>query len=808
MIGNDRAKARAGREDQVRSRWWLRVAVVVGVVAAAVWAVGTFGLPGWLLADQHPVRNVLEGLSWPAAIVATVALGTPTVGRWMRGRPATPPAVSRSAERPVNPLMGRALHLLNGELPPVSAVGLLDLRVKPAIDTHAEDGSDLPPYVPRDIDTDLEWAIHTGGMVLLHGPAAVGKSRAAAEALRRLRPGHKLLVPDGGPALRELVDAGVDMSETVLWLDDLERYVGADGLDVGLLQRLCPGGSTELTVVATMRDEQLALYVDADSRLTTEAGTRIDQAAVEVLARVRGRRRIRVAAVLTDTERTRACRTGERDARVKRALAAQEGFAEYLAAGAAMMDRWCTGESPEFIRGQALISAAIDCRRAGHHDPVPAGLLADLHTQFLPPIWRQRADLPSVDLGLHWATRLVLGASSCLQPLSGQRYLASDYLLDRAQQAHPDSVTPLTGPVSNTTWTTLTTALTPKQALHIGVSAYRAGRRDIAEQAFISASAYDSRALVYRGIVLSEQPGREGDAERVYRRAIAAGEPDALFNLGNLLREQPGRETEAEQLYRNAATAGVAEAQHNLGNLLSKQPGRETEAEQHYRNAATAGVAEARFGLANLLREQPGREADAEQTYIDAALTGDTRAVLNLGFLLSRQPGREADAEQHYRDAVTAGVPDAQFFLGVLLSEQPGREADAERAYRDAATAGDSAALLNLGNLLSELPGREADAELAYRDAATAGDFKALHNLGNLLSEQPGREADAEQAYRDAATAGVADAQLGLGNLLSDQPGREADAEQAYRDAVTAGVADAQRNLQLLLNEQARRRIE
>ncbi|WP_086855983.1 ATP-binding protein, partial [Amycolatopsis lexingtonensis] len=475
----------------------------------------------------------------------------------------------------MNLLVGRALHLIDGELPVVSEVGLLDLRVKPAIDTHAEDGSDLPPYVARDIDEDLEWAIHAGGMVLLHGPAAVGKSRAAAEALRRLRPDHKLLVPDSGPALRAIVDAGVDLADTVLWLDDLERYLSAAGLDVGLLQRLCPPGSSGVAVVATMRDEQLALHVDAAAHPSTDAGTGIDQAAVEVLARVRGRRRIAVAAALSESERSRAAEVGERDARVRHAVAAQEGFAEYLAAGVAMMDRWSTGETPEFIRGQALISAAVDCRRAGHHDPVPSALLADLHTQFLPPAWRNRADLPSLDIGLRWATRRVLGASSCLQPASDQHYLASDYLLDRTQQTHIDSAAPLTGPVSDTTWTIVTTALTPMQNFRVGITAYVAGRRDVAERAFISAAAAgDADAQFNLGVVLGERPGREAEAGQAFRGAAAAGNTNALLNLGVVLSRQPGREAEAEQAFRDAITAGNTGALFNLGVLLSKQPGR------------------------------------------------------------------------------------------------------------------------------------------------------------------------------------------------------------------------------------------
>jgi hypothetical protein len=108
------------------------------------------------------------------------------------------------------PLVSRALYLVDGRLPKVCQVDLLQLRVKPAIDTQRDDGRDLPPYVHRDVDDELDWAIAAGGMVLLHGRAASGKPRTAAEAMHRLRPEHSLLIPSSGAALREVVDSGYD----------------------------------------------------------------------------------------------------------------------------------------------------------------------------------------------------------------------------------------------------------------------------------------------------------------------------------------------------------------------------------------------------------------------------------------------------------------------------------------------------------------------------------------------------------------------------------------------------------------------
>ncbi len=46
-------------------------------------------------------------------------------------------------------------------------------------------------------------------MVLLHGRAAAGKSRAGLQAVRVVRADVPLLVPRDGRALRDLVDAGL-----------------------------------------------------------------------------------------------------------------------------------------------------------------------------------------------------------------------------------------------------------------------------------------------------------------------------------------------------------------------------------------------------------------------------------------------------------------------------------------------------------------------------------------------------------------------------------------------------------------------
>jgi hypothetical protein len=57
-----------------------------------------------------------------------------------------------------------------------------------------------------------------------------------------------------------------------------------------------------------------------------------------------------------------------------------------------MMRQWSHGEGMTFLIGRALISAAVDCRRAGYNEPVPARVLATLSHDHLPVAWRDRDD--------------------------------------------------------------------------------------------------------------------------------------------------------------------------------------------------------------------------------------------------------------------------------------------------------------------------------------------------------------------------------------------------------------------------------
>lgn len=100
----------------------------------------------------------------------------------------------------------------------------------------------MRPYRARPEDREIADALENADVVLLIGPAGSGKSRAAVEALRRVRKDAQLIVPEDAAGLTRVLQGAPDLlgashgddqhaTRYVLWLDDLERFVDALHLD-------------------------------------------------------------------------------------------------------------------------------------------------------------------------------------------------------------------------------------------------------------------------------------------------------------------------------------------------------------------------------------------------------------------------------------------------------------------------------------------------------------------------------------------------------------------------------------------------
>jgi eukaryotic-like serine/threonine-protein kinase len=101
----------------------------------------------------------------------------------------------------------------------------------------------VPAYVIRDVDNELRSRLSISGFVLLVGDSSAGKSRTAYEAIATL-PDHVLVVPQNRDAVGAALDRAATARRCIVWLDDLENYLGVRGLTRSA--PLCPGGAVLL----------------------------------------------------------------------------------------------------------------------------------------------------------------------------------------------------------------------------------------------------------------------------------------------------------------------------------------------------------------------------------------------------------------------------------------------------------------------------------------------------------------------------------------------------------------------------------
>ena len=406
---------------------------------------------------------------------------------------------------------------------------------------------------------ELTEAFACGGLLIIEGGSAAGKTRMAYEAIRRLTPRRWLIVPAGPTSLRALTDGQVRLRNAVIWLDDVNDYLAAGGLDASVLDALCPPGRPDVLMLATLRSAERKALTVTDLDTTTSRGIQ------EVMRRARI---IVLDRFLSPAECDRAEHERNSDPRIGAALdqSTGAGFAEYLAAAPAILARWQSARNGENLTAGAIISAAVDARRAGYLSPLPRDMLENLHSFYLDPREAHRPDLPSFTDGLTWTTKVVEGASSCLSATGPGTYQPFDYLVDHSQAT--TSISDIPEPA----WPVLLTCGDGIDLASLAANAYRAGRPDISEAAWRRAAQAGLGAEMLTLSPVLRRSGRFEEAEQMCRPLAEANDTAAMHNLGVLLQET-GRDEEAEQWYRRAADTGNASAMTNLGFLLHKAAG-------------------------------------------------------------------------------------------------------------------------------------------------------------------------------------------------------------------------------------------
>ncbi|TCC35400.1 caspase, EACC1-associated type [Kribbella speibonae] len=291
---------------------------------------------------------------------------------------------------------------------------------------------------------------------------------------------------------------------------------------------------------------------------------------------------------------------------------------------------------------------------------------------------------------------------------------------------------------------------------------------------------------VYRIGAHLERKDDTAMAERVYRRALAAGNLDAMLMLGRL-NEERGNGVRAERWYRESAGRAQPKGMGQLGRFFYIQ-GAFDEAELWFRKAAEAGELHVAELLGDLLTRR-GATDEAQHWYRTAIRGGRTRGMIGLGTLLEQQGDLEA-AIAWYGRAADAGDPEGWTCLGLLAASDEGLQEEAEGWLGKAVAAGEPRALVDRG--IRHLGRNEqAAAVRCFRAAAEAGSNDGMVRLGQQLNEAGDTAevlGEAMHWFQRAAKNGEGQAMVELGKMYQ-RFGDDSTAEDWYRRGLRVNVA-------------------
>jgi TIR domain len=626
---------------------------------------------------------------------------------------------------------------------------------------------EIPPeYVPRDADAGesgvrarVAAAAQRGGFVLLIGGSSVGKTRCAMEAVKALLPDWWLVHPAGPAEITDLARAPTP--HTVVWLDELQRYLDGENGLAGAVVRALLNAPHPAVIIGTMWPDlytrHITLPAPGDADLHAREREVLDLAAV-----------IRIDPAFSVAEQDRARAAVARDPRLKVALeAAGYGLTQTLAAAPQLVARWEDARTASPY-AWAVLTAALDTARLGARTPLSVDLLRAAAVGYCTDA--QKAEAPDnwFEQALAYGTGKLRGAVAALSPVGAAMgqvdgYVVADYLIQHASQERRYARVPAS------TWDAAIS--------HI---------RDADDAARLAASARNRLLFCY--------------AIPLYRHATDLGEGTAGRHLAWLLTEC-GDLDGAIQILSARVDADDNSAQW-LADLLAKRDDLDG-AILILRARADSGDEDADCQLADLLAEHGDLDAlcaraDSGNRYsclrlarlladngdVDGlrvrADTGDQAAAWHLAGLLAKQGDL---------DALRARVCDryAAWQLARLLADN-GDLDEATQILRARADTGDEDAACQLARLLAD--NGDLD-EAALTQRAGNGDWNGAWQLAALLAERGDLD-----GLRTRAENGDGYAAWQLAELLAGQGDLD-----GLRTRADAGDTCATRRLAKLLAE-------
>ncbi|WP_413812641.1 tetratricopeptide repeat protein [Streptomyces sp. OE57] len=444
---------------------------------------------------------------------------------------------------------------------------------------------ELPEYVARDIDANLRTYLTarstTGGFALLVGPAAAGKTRTAYEALRQVLPDWRLLMPATGAEANELAAAGVDLSHSVIWLNETQDFLtGSNPLSAATVRRLLADTARPVILIGTIwpdHYDQLrgtpeapesrsvgdlaagSQSTEGDQTLAgAEAGQPVETPGHNARDVLNQARPFAVSG-FSGAEWERAAELARRGPRLALATTHREsrlGMTQILSAAPELIHRWEQADNPY---GKAVLTAAVTARRCGHPDTIPNSVLKALAIHFLTGTQCATATATWYDDALDWACRPVhhAGDIAPLRPHAKTIGHIDGYRVTDILTHHtvPTAPAQLPDRLCAEVWDTLIATVTADACNSIGYAAYVNSQLPQATAAWTRAGeAGHSQAMFNLGVLLSDQGDNDG-ARIWWTRAAEQGHTSSMRAMGALLHRQDDTEG-ARTWYTRAADRG------------------------------------------------------------------------------------------------------------------------------------------------------------------------------------------------------------------------------------------------------------
>jgi hypothetical protein len=386
-------------------RTWIGLCLVLSALAGLTW---------WLLSWHTRGAEIAAVLALP---VGVAAVAVPFYQGKQRD-PAKPlsrrvvPTTEEAGAAQV-PVSGRDAHALGVQ------------RARSSVPAVASQRLGLTPYLSRGHDRELRDRIDetaSGGpsmLAVLIGDSTIGKTRALYEALlcHEVVRQWPLLAPVDADQLSALLDGQNIVPGMVLWLDEIQKYLfgaagagAARGLSrlLNATQKIIVVGTTWLTHLTELSTPGRAGDPYSDARLLlTGPHTH----------------RIFVPERLT---REQCLALATNDPRLSEAATASvEGgrVIQHLTGGPELLDAY---RSSGFfsLDEHALINAAIDARRFGHHEPVSGELLAAAADGYMTPEQRPgSSDWAAIALAAITSGKRLDGSRTDVRSLTALRAL-------------------------------------------------------------------------------------------------------------------------------------------------------------------------------------------------------------------------------------------------------------------------------------------------------------------------------------------------------------------------------------------------